>query len=134
MKKNAILKIVMMMVVVLLLGSFAISASAAKEMFREVGSVGVNNVVAPVPGQCPDYNAQVVNTGAYEIAEINWYRGQSPNNQYLVNASDRFDYDTYYTVQFTLQAKSAYSFKTGSSGTTAVTGTVNGSTASVREV
>lgn len=91
----------------LAIGCFPASAYAAKEMFREVTSAGVTDIDAPVAGQKGDYTATVVNTGQYEITNIDYYEASTDR---LKPSTEVFQYDTEYYVLVTLKAKSAYTF------------------------
>ena len=141
MKKLCKKVIPLLLAVIILLSAFPVmNVFAAKEMFKRIDAVSINEVSSPAAYTEPLYHANVETTGCKinNVTEGSWKNGVTWYEKETQNAAGRamaigekFKPGYYYMIRIGITTSStAYYFNTKSNGTTVdITATVNGKTA-----
>ncbi len=141
MKKVCKKVIPLLLAVIILLSAFPVmNVFAAKEMFKRIDAVSINEVSSPAAYTEPLYHANVETKGCKinNVTEgtwkngITWYEKETQNAAGRAMAiGEKFKPGYYYMIRIGITTSStAYYFNTKSSGTTVdITATVNGKAA-----
>lgn len=60
-----------------MIGLFPTSVLAAKENFKSINHISIQNLTTPVPNNHPDFNVDPYSPGQYEIVHVKWYEGSN---------------------------------------------------------